>query len=413
MELGGHPHTGPVRVLVLDGKRHVLDHSQDSRVTVLAADSAEPPDLVFLPAAKWRRFEASVAAITPAMVQRIAGGRAVLVLDASGEGMPFDPGNAQAFHSLLKQFRLPAGRVAYLTQNRDYQVGYERWCGQSITPMKVVIYDYYVSRFFREHVADGAEVYAERLAKFESRGRERERRFVCLNLTPRAGKVLLLLALLKDGLWDEGFISFSGFDKAAHRRAVLREDMEKDLAGGLAGLEGVVEELLPWLDPLEAKGAISLFMPGGVMRQFKTAATDFALEEYQRSWFTVITETEVIGTRRVTEKPLKALANLSPLLLWGNRGSLDLLRDWGFRTFDGVFDEGYDLDSDPTIRFTRVRAEIRRLCALSQAEMAGAEAKLADVLAHNARHALVDMPARYRDVLEPALIETLLAMRVS
>jgi hypothetical protein len=404
-------HAGPARVVVLGGDRHVFDHARDPRVVVLDEGADEAPDIVILPSATAAAYERGRAALTPQVVQRLRSGRAAFVLDASGEGPAFELQNAKAFHHLLRDLEVPARQVAYLTQNRDFAPAYAAWCGPGVTPMAVIAYDYWLSAFFKEHEADGARTYAERLARFEARAAEREKRFVCLNFSPRPSKVLLLLALVADGLWDEGYISFPGFDPAAHMRALTLSKTPRDLRERLPGLEAPVEALLPSLDDLAAKGATVFGMPSGHRQHAKGILGDKALEAYDDSWFTLVTETEAIGVRRVTEKPLKGLANFSPLVIWGNPGSLALLRGWDFQTFGAMVDESYDAEPDPAVRFGMLRDEVRRLCALPQAQLAGVEAMMTEVLAHNARRALVEMPRIYRDRLEPELLDRLLDLR--
>lgn len=396
---------GPVRVKLVGGERHVLDHATDPRIT---SDEAGPPDLVMVPAARLGGARSAAPAIAPDLLEAIRSGRAGLVLDASGEGPAFSETLATAIHGLLRAFDLPAKRVAYLTQNRDFRSPYQAWCGGGVTPVTVIEYDYYLSRFFREHLETGAATYADRLARFEARAQARDKRFVCLNFSPRTAKLLLLLALLRDGLWDEGFLSFPGFDLKAHSRAVRKSAMALDLLA-LPGLEAEGAALAPWLDALDAKGSAVLGVEGS-RRNVKALSNDMALDEYNRAWFTVITETEVIGARRITEKPFKALANFSPLIVWGNPGSLELMRGWDFHTFGTLLDEAYDGETDPSRRFEMVLGEIRRLCALPQDALAQAERALAGGLAHNADRALVQMPRIYRDRYEPELIDRLIGL---
>ena len=44
----------------------------------------------------------------------------------------------------------------------------------------------------------------------------------------------------------------------------------------------------------------------------------------------------------ITEKTMKPLAFQHPLIVYGNRGILRTLRQWGFETFDNLWDESYD-----------------------------------------------------------------------
>src|SRR6185312_13530483 len=118
------------------------------------------------------------------------------------------------------------------------------------------------------------------------------------------------------------------------------------------------------------------------------------------------TETEMLDRpHRVTEKPLKALANFQPLLLMGSRGGLGILREDGFETFGGYIDESYDDEPDPVARFEMVYSEFRRLCALSEQELYEREQALADVLRHNARRLVVDIPRLILKKLDPELLD--------
>src|SRR5262249_40124055 len=127
----------------------------------------------------------------------------------------------------------------------------------------------------------------------------------------------------------------------------------------------------PWREELAAQGAARLpelramgktvfgmagryVRPGKVLNHLR----DAALAEYGRSRLSVVTETEMRSwPSRITEKPLKPLANFHPFLLLGNPGSLGLLRKLGFETFAKVLDESYDDELDPAKRYRIIYAE--------------------------------------------------------
>jgi hypothetical protein len=67
-------------------------------------------------------------------------------------------------------------------------------------------------------------------------------------------------------------------------------------------------------------------------------------DESQDSLVYVPTETVYFGRRtHITEKTFKAIALEMPFVLIAPAGSLAYLREYGFQTFDSVFDESYDL----------------------------------------------------------------------
>jgi hypothetical protein len=137
----------------------------------------------------------------------------------------------------------------------------------------------------------------------------------------------------------------------------------------------------------------------------KTPTHDEHLPEHDRSWFTVVPETEIDGPRRITEKTLKPLLGFHPAIVLGNAGSLALLRELGFRTFYGYFDEAYDEEADPRRRFMRVYSELVRLCRTDEAELARLERDWTEVLVHNAEWGLTRLPEHYRTVIDPAFID--------
>jgi len=70
---------------------------------------------------------------------------------------------------------------------------------------------------------------------------------------------------------------------------------------------------------------------------------------YNQTQLSVAVESQMFttpGTIFVTEKTMKPLALQHPFLMLGCRGTLALLKDAGFTTYDNLFDESYDTASD-------------------------------------------------------------------
>ena len=58
-----------------------------------------------------------------------------------------------------------------------------------------------------------------------------------------------------------------------------------------------------------------------------------------------------------------------PFLVWGNPGSLRQIESWGFKTFAGLFDQSYDLESDVTKRLELVIAQIQNFKTVPQSSI--------------------------------------------
>lgn len=77
--------------------------------------------------------------------------------------------------------------------------------------------------------------------------------------------------------------------------------------------------------------------------------------EAMDSMIYVPTETVYFGRRtHLTEKTFKAIALGMPFILVAPAGSLAYLREYGFRTFDTIWDESYDKETDDFVRLERV-----------------------------------------------------------
>jgi hypothetical protein len=101
----------------------------------------------------------------------------------------------------------------------------------------------------------------------------------------------------------------------------------------------------------------------------------------------VPTETVYFGRRaHITEKTFKAIALEMPFVLVAPAGSLTYLREYGFRTFAGVFDESYDLETDDIRRIEKVTKLLKDLNNLSAAERQQIHRACLPIVEHNYTH---------------------------
>jgi hypothetical protein len=404
----------PVTIVTGIPGRHLFEGSRDPRVRLVSAlDEAREPDLIVFPCAQDRRFEKISQVALPAQVtQRIADGRTGLVFDASTEGVPQKPDVVGALHSVIAKFNASPAQCVYVTQERNYEADYRLHCAAHglATPVTVLVHDYWIWEAVRHYEQNGDSVYRGRLEEFRARPRRRARRFISLNRTPRPAKIVFLLTLLRDGLWDLGFVSFGGFRQGPEGPGKTRPS-EADLMRALPGFEDLVADVSPGLDRLDGYGRVLLGMEqhGWKRLELWNAGMAAELGEYGESWFSVVTETEMRHRpSRITEKILKPLVNFHPLIVLGNPGSLAMIREYGFRTFGGVIDESYDEELDPRRRFDRAYSEIARLCRLDDAAWSRLEASVADTLMFNAHWGLTQLPTARRRERDIAVLDGIL-----
>ena len=90
-------------------------------------------------------------------------------------------------------------------------------------------------------------------------------------------------------------------------------------------------------------------------------------EHYTDAYFNLVLETHFdadgSGGTFLTEKTFKPIKNGQPFVLVAPPGSLQCLRDLGYRTFDSVLDNTYDLETNNTQRWLKVKATLEQIQA--------------------------------------------------
>lgn len=95
-----------------------------------------------------------------------------------------------------------------------------------------------------------------------------------------------------------------------------------------------------------------------------SSSADFELDDYESTDIEVVLETLFDDSRlHFTEKILRPIALAQPFLLASSYGGLDYLKNYGFKTFESVWDESYDSIHDP---YERLEAVIKTMQTISQ-----------------------------------------------
>jgi hypothetical protein len=109
--------------------------------------------------------------------------------------------------------------------------------------------------------------------------------------------------------------------------------------------------------------------------------------EAQDSLVYVPTETVYFGRRtHITEKTFKAIALEMPFVLVAPAGSLEYMREYGFRTFADIFDESYDDEIDDIRRIERVTRLLKDLDGLTVRERQAIHRACLPIVEHNYNH---------------------------
>ena len=132
--------------------------------------------------------------------------------------------------------------------------------------------------------------------------------------------------------------------------------------------------------------------------------------EAQDSLIYVPTETVYFGRRHhLTEKTFKAIALEMPFVMVAPAGSLEYLREYGFKTFDGILDESYDTETDDILRLEKVVKLLKDLDNLSVKERQQIHQACLPIVEHNYEHFY---GSGFMNVLWAELIEMLNGFKI-
>jgi hypothetical protein len=112
------------------------------------------------------------------------------------------------------------------------------------------------------------------------------------------------------------------------------------------------------------------------------------LKFYRNSYFSIVSETYFFkdNPKFFTEKIFKPIIHKHPFVLLSIPNMLSHLREYGYKTFDGIIDESYDKIEDDEKRFLAVVNEIERLCNLSETELKSFKNQCIDIVDYNFNH---------------------------
>jgi len=101
----------------------------------------------------------------------------------------------------------------------------------------------------------------------------------------------------------------------------------------------------------------------------------------------IVTETVFYYDKlHLTEKIFKPIVNKQPFMLLAAPGNLAYLKSYGFKTFDSVIDESYDLIQDNDARIEAVVNQLHWYCNLTPGEKTDVIQQLEPVIQHNFNH---------------------------
>ena len=126
-----------------------------------------------------------------------------------------------------------------------------------------------------------------------------------------------------------------------------------------------------------------------------------SVEDAQNTALHLVAETVFSDNKiHITEKTFKPMVMKQPFIVFAGPGTLQYLKNYGFRTFDCVWDESYDLEQDHNKRLVKIINIIKDLSHKSDNEFKNIIDKCWEIVDHNHKYF-------FSDVFEAVLLDEL------
>jgi hypothetical protein len=206
----------------------------------------------------------------------------------------------------------------------------------------------------------------------------KEKNFLSLNSKIRAHRVLVISELYRRNVVNNSFLSFIGstFDHPETTIGYAKKTLDQVFANApyiSQEIKDGVENYTHNWQPLILDGTADSIYNNSVVA-----------EHYEKSYFSLVTETGMDHYLRVTEKTFKPIANYHPFIIIGCHGTLAYLRSLGYQTFPELFDESYDQETNIPKRLLMVVDQVEKFVNLSKEEKDKKYQQVHEKILHNA-----------------------------
>jgi hypothetical protein len=202
----------------------------------------------------------------------------------------------------------------------------------------------------------------------------------------RSYRIYFVSLLEEQGLLEKGLVSFNVTDnlfddwrdEVADPDSKLSERAKQHAEQHLTRIDKLI------IDRAELPGSASADIPRNINGWF---SSDYPQPTDVDAFWHIVTETVFYYPKlHLTEKIFKPIVSKQPFMLLAAPGNLAYLRSYGFKTFDGIIDESYDLIEDNDLRTEAVVKQLHWYCNLTQAEKDSIIQQLEPVIQHNFDH---------------------------
>lgn len=274
-------------------------------------------------------------------------------------------------HTYFIRKNIPLNQVIYLSNCVNCKDVYNKWC--FFMNLQPGIRMEYVGCYMQNLINDTrSSAYLQRAYRIEHKSKT----FLNLNRRWHDHRVIMLLELYKRNMLDNSFVSFNSTNPDNPMHAIQ---------GTLGYVNSKYNIHLNNAEITELSRKLPLILDTKNFSNFPMEDSgENMMKFYDNSLINLISETGFFtNIIHLTEKTMKPIMYKQPFIFVGPPGCLKALKNMGFRTFNHIWDETYDIIEDHTQRMKTVLDLISYIDKMSAAQKLEISKAVADIVEYN------------------------------
>lgn len=200
------------------------------------------------------------------------------------------------------------------------------------------------------------------------------KKYTCLNRVHKQYRKEFVFNLWKDGLTEDAYVSYGNVINKDNREnfSVINNDFVIHQAKRIERIDHKFNLLLP----------LSADNLNTDKHNDHSVSVDYLFTD---SYWNIVMETYLDATGGVflTEKTFKPIKYGQPFVILGTSGSLELLKEQGYKTFSPWIDESYDQEQDVRLRWYAVIEIVRKIARMSLEDLHKQHIEMTSIILHN------------------------------
>jgi len=312
--------------------------------------------------------------ISDTVVQKILNKEGYVLITLLHEGYMYDH-FLKSMIDYLNHKNVPLSQVVYMSNCQNGQEVHDDFCRRNNISSELKIEYFPTFRFDKCDISNIIE------SKKPYEPGKRVKKFLCFNRRYNEHRLLVYLDFFKKGLLKDTFMSMSETqpesDKSFIENAIHFISIHKKFDFNIA-------------DVYDSSSLLPLTLDTPDFSKYPMESSISQVEDfYKNSYINIVTETYFFSNiRHITEKTYKPIAFMQPFIIFAAPGTLQHLKDLGFKTFEEFWNEEYDSILDHEDRFIAIMNLIKDLSCWSDKQMIDLTYAVKEILEYNRNHLL-------------------------